>query len=149
MKKIYYFLMAAVAVMCVCSSCSKDEDGDVDSKSIVGTWNLVSDEGYEIYNGKKEEWKETYGGDKYRIITFNADGMGSEVYRYEYIEDTYKFNWKLNGNKLSIKYAGDDGVVAEWRVEKLTSTTLVVAYEWISSDGSIGEHTIRTFTRIK
>ena len=127
MKKIYYFLMAAVAVMCVCSSCSKDEDGDVDSKSIVGTWNLVSDEGYEIYNGKKEEWKETYGGDKYRIITFNADGMGSEVYRYEYIEDTYKFNWKLNGNKLSIKYAGDDGVVAEWRVEKLTSTTLVVA----------------------
>ena len=148
MKKIYYFLMAAVAVMCVCSSCSKDEDGDVDSKSIVGTWNLVLEEGYEIYDGEKEEWKETYGGDKSRIITFNADGPGSEVYRYEYIEDTDRFNWKLNGNKLSIKYAGDDDV-EELRVEKLTSTTLVVAYEWISSDGSIGEHTIRTLTRIK
>ena len=148
MKKIYYFLMAAVAVMCVCSSCSKDEDGDVDYKSIVGTWNLVSDEGYEIYKGKKNEWKETYGGAKSRIITFNADGTGSEVYRYEYIEDTGKFNWKLNGNKLSIKYAGHDDA-SERRVEKLTSTTLVVAYEWFSSDGSIGEHIIWTFTRIK
>ena len=148
MKKIYYFLMAAVAVMCVCSSCSKDEDGDVDSKSIVGTWNLVLEEGYEIYDGEKEEWKETYGGDESLIITFNADGTGSEVYRYEYIEDTDKFNWKLNGNKLSIKYAGDDDV-EELRVEKLTSTTLVVAYEWISSDGMEKEYNKTTFTRIK
>ncbi|MBQ2374760.1 MAG: lipocalin family protein [Alistipes sp.] len=148
MKKIYYLLMAAVAVMCVCSSCSKDEDGDVDSKSIVGTWNVVSEEGYAIYDGEKEEWKETYGGDESLITTFNADGTGSAVYRDEYIEDTIgKFNWKLNGNKLSIKFAGDV-VVEECRVEKLTSTTLVVVYEWISSDGMEKEYNKTIFTRI-
>ena len=47
------------------------------SKSIVGVWKLVLDEGYEICDGEKEEWKETYGDDESVIVTFNADGTGT------------------------------------------------------------------------
>ena len=148
MKKIYYFLMAAFAVMCVCSSCTKDDDGNVDSKSLVGVWKLVLDEGYEICDGEKEEWKETYGDDESVIVTFNADGTGSEVYDGQYEEYTERFNWKLDGNKLSLKYADYDEV-SMGRVEKLTSTTLVTVYEWKSADGTEKEYAKTTFTRIK
>lgn len=148
MKKIYYFLMAAFAVMCVCSSCSKDEDSDVDSKSIVGTWNLVLEEGYTIYDGEKEEWRETWDGDESLVITLNADGTGSSVYKDENMENIDNFNWKLTGNKLSVKYAGEENEDVG-RVEKLTSTTLVTVYEWVSSDGMQKEYEKSTFTRVK
>ena len=150
MKKFSYLLMAAFAVMCVCSSCSKDEDegGNVDSQSIVGTWKAVSTEGYEIYDGEKEEWKEVYGNDDYLEITFNADGTGREIYRGRDYEYTDKFNWTLSGNKLSIKYAGE-GEVESLKVESLTSKQLVIVSDWVSSDGMEKEYEKTTFTRVK
>ena len=138
--------MAAFAVMCVCSSCNKDDDGKIDSNSIVGTWKAVSDEGYEIYDGEKDEWKDTYGDDEYFTVTFNANGTGVtvDIYDGETYED--EFTWNLSGNNLSIKFAGQIEEVG--KVESLTSTTLVVVYEWVSSDGKEKEYNKTTFTRV-
>lgn len=150
MKKFSYLLMAAFAVVTVCSSCSKDDDegGKVDSKSLVGTWSCVSQEGYEIYDGEKDEWKDVYGNDEYLEITFNADGTGRELYGEGDYEYTEKFNWTLSGNKLSVKYAGDDEIESV-KVESLTSKQLVTVWEWVSSDGMEKEYEKATFTRVK
>ena len=64
------------------------------------------------------------------------------------MENIDNFNWKLTGNKLSVKYAGEENEDVG-RVEKLTSTTLVTVYEWVSSDGMQKEYEKSTFTRVK
>ncbi len=150
MKKFSYLLMAAFAVMCVCSSCSKDEDegGNIDSKSLIGTWRCVSEEGYEIYDGEKEEWKDVYNDpDEYWGMTFNADGTGVEFDYYDGDEYKENFTWTLSGNKLTVRYAGVEGGTAI--VETLTSTQLVVVFEWASPDGKEKEYEKATFTRVK
>ena len=147
MKKFSYLLMAAFAVMCVCSSCSKDEDGKIDSNSIVGTWKAVSEEGYSICDGEKEEWNNPYDEDEYFTVTFNANGTGSTVDIYGDETNKDDFTWRLSGNNLGIKFEGETEEVG--KVEKLTSTQLVVVYEWVSSDGKEKEYNKTTFTRVK
>ena len=151
MKKFSYLLMAAFAVMTVCSSCSKDEEdgGKVDSKSLVGTWRCVSEEGYEIYDGEKEEWKDTYNNpNEYWGIIFNADGTGVtyDYYNGEEYEDN--FTWKLSGNKLTIKHP-EESDADVGTIESLTSKQLVTVYEWVSADGKEKEYEKATFTRVK
>ena len=167
MKKIYYFLMATFVAVCMCAACSSGdepindgnsdnggnggndvENGSTTAASIVGTWKCVKCEGYEIYDGEKDEWEDVYGNDEYLEITFNADGTGREIYGEGDYEYTDKFNWTLSGNKLSVKYAGDDEVESV-KVESLTSKQLVTVWEWVSSDGMEKEYEKTTFTRVK
>jgi hypothetical protein len=54
----------------------------------------------------------------------------------------------LSGNKLSVKYAGEDEVESV-KVESLSSTQLVTVWEWVSSDGMEKEYEKTTFTRVK
>ena len=74
MKKIYFLLMAAFAVLVVCSACSKDESKDesndedksqdVTPNAIIGTWKAIVNEGWEIEEGEKNEWNEKMNTDK-------------------------------------------------------------------------------------
>lgn len=122
--------MAAFAVLCVFSSCSKNDDGKGGSASIIGTWRVVSEEGYEIYYGEKDEWNEVYSEDYYYTLTFNKSGRGYAAERYDgLIKDEDNFTWKLSGNKLTIHFEGEsEGETG--KIEMLTAKTLVLSYEW-------------------
>lgn len=126
--------MAAFAVLCVFSSCSKNDDGKGGSASIIGTWRVVSEEGYEIYYGEKDEWNEVYSEDYYYTLTFNKSGRGYTAERYDgLIKDEDNFTWKLSGNKLTIHFEGEsEGETG--KIEMLTAKTLVLSYEWVDGD---------------
>lgn len=70
MKKIYFLLMAAFAVLVVCSACSKDESNDEDKSqdvtpnAIIGTWKEIANEGWEIEEGEKNKWNGKMNTDK-------------------------------------------------------------------------------------
>lgn len=58
MKKCVLFLTLLVSVLSF-SACS-DDDAVIDMNQLEGTWGLVCDEGYEIYEGERDPWRETY-----------------------------------------------------------------------------------------
>lgn len=104
------------------------------SKSnIIGTWVTIQDEGYEIYNGKKDTWNDTYkASDKEGLITFYANGT------YENEED--EGTWTYSGNTLtSTSYEGKEKIVISYKVLNLTSTSMVVEYSEKDKDYELYE----------
>lgn len=159
MKKIYYLLMAAFAVMCVCPACSSDDEKDdktengetITANAIVGTWKCVKCEGYEIYDGEKNEWNETYDDpNDYWGLIFNANGTGTDYYYYEGETDSFDIEWTLSGKKLKISFYEEESYETdEYEVESLTSTQLVIVEYWESEDGREKEMEKYTYSRVK
>lgn len=113
---------------CLFSSCSDDDDGAGSSSELIGTWQAKSSTGYEIYNGKKYSFDDTYEGDEGDYITFKSDGT-FETYNIDggkrYDDDEGK--WKLSGNQLSLYYYSEDELdeIEVTTIESITSTQLV------------------------
>ena len=68
-KKYFMHLMAIMMVAMLgvgLASCSNDDDDDknvttsVNPKDLVGTWGLTHAEGWEMWQGQKETYNETY-----------------------------------------------------------------------------------------
>ena len=125
MKKNYLLTMVAVMMLAMTSltGCDKDDDGISGNAEdlIVGEWQSVRYEGYEIYEGDREEYSERYTSDCY---TFYRDGSG----RYTDLDydDSYAFDWVIDGDELIL----DEGTWDEERytIEKLNGNTLVLSY---------------------
>lgn len=101
------------------TSCS-DDDENVDSSALIGKWNTKWTEGYMVdaeYPEDNEEWNEAYVGS---YIIFNENGTGTNF-------EAEPFNWKLDGNKLSITF-GDEPFSNPATIVKLTSTELVIEF---------------------
>ena len=128
--------MAAFAALVVCSACSKDESNDEDKSqdvtpnAIIGTWKEIASEGWEIEEGEKNEWNETYNDpNEYWGMTLNANGTGGY---FEYFDGKLwdgSFKWKLSGNKLTITDI-DYEDTETYTIESLSSNTLVLSWEW-------------------
>ncbi|MCH5181703.1 MAG: lipocalin family protein [Prevotellaceae bacterium] len=104
------------------SSCS-DDDEEVSSSNLIGTWQYTGGKGWEGYDGHKNEWIDDDTDDY--TWTFKQDGTfieweGGSSYEY--------YDWKLKGNKLFID--GD-----EVTITTLTSNTLVVEMYEKDDDG--------------
>ncbi len=137
MKKIFYLLMAAFAVLCVCSSCSKDDEGKGGSsysELIIGTWKLD-----QRYDHQQEEFE-----NEGMILCFKSDGNGYIEYTDEGPEHNSRTSvkWSINGSKLILdEAAGDEGVSVE--IKKLDDKELVLF------DSSEGEKYTMYFSRAK
>ena len=120
MKTLKYlsFLLFAFVLSAGFASCGDDDEG-VDPSAIVGKWEAVWDEGYEIDYEEPEyndSWSEEVGGE---FVTFEADGSGY------YQNNTQKFSWKLEGNQLTI----DERYSTEvYTVVKLNASEMVLEY---------------------
>ena len=110
MKKLRdYFVVCAVALFCIAglNACNGDDDDEpVDSSSIIGTWQAVYDETWEKENGKiVDQESGSYDKDDVLIIDLKSNG------RYAIYDEPNTYpndpdgegNWKLDGNKLSIR----------------------------------------------
>ncbi len=120
MKTLKYlsFLLFAFVLSVGFASCS-DDDESIDPAAIVGKWEAVWSEGYEIDDEEPEyndRWSEEVGGE---FVTFEADGSGY------YQNNTQEFSWKLEGNQLMI----DERYSTEvYTVVKLNASEMVLEY---------------------
>ena len=153
MKKNYWSLFVCLAMllsMFILTSCDKEEpelpsnkkEKKDPSSTLIGTWKMVRNQGYEIYNGKKEEWD--YAENEFDFvekIVIKKDGTGSwiseerEGFEYEEDEgDVEEFDYKLKGNMLTLDYGSGD--FDSFKVTKLTSSELVIEYLLKKEDGN-------------
>lgn len=127
MKKIFYFVFAAM-LCCGFVACSdSDESAKIDSDNlIVGTWTFEKsyEYGYGYWYPVEDGYEE--------IVTYKSDGTGVVRVR-EYDEGygwggpiTINFEWELVGSTL---YVVDDVSEEVSRVEKLTERELVLSNE--------------------
>ena len=93
------------------------------ASKLVGTWQQTWSKGYDIWDGKKEEWDESETG---FVITMNADGTGTE-YDVEYDETSGVFKWWVDGDQLYIKDQSDN-TTEHGTIQKLDATTLVLHF---------------------
>lgn len=126
MKKIFYLFLALVLGMSV-ASCESDGN---ETDNLIGTWRtykLVNGEGYTT------EWDED--NDIQMYISFEKDGTGKFVDQDVTYKTEQPFIWKMEGDVISTKQAGDD----EWEhvtLLTLTKTEMVVEsrdaeYHWV------------------
>jgi hypothetical protein len=96
-----------------------DDDGDGKESLLIGSWILISEEGWEIYNGKKDTWDRDYSDDEV-YFTFMKNGKMS----YEEYGDV--LSWEYSKGTLTI-YGDDDYYEDEvYDVLTLTSSRLVM-----------------------
>lgn len=145
MKKNYLFAMVAMMMAMVgFTGCDKDDDGISGNAEdlIVGEWQSVRYEGYEIYEGQREEWSGRYTDNLY---TFYRDGSGYFTALDSY-EDSYSFDWVIDGDELIF----DEGAWDEARctIEKLNGNTLVLYYFEEDPREDYEYHERETFERV-
>ncbi len=132
MKKFYYLLMAAFAVLCVSSSCSKDDEGAESKKSyqklIVGTWSL--DKEFRVETNSYDAADNT-------IAEFKSDG---KLFLSYDDGDSAVINWRIVD---SVLYLEADGEKEVHTIKKLDNKEMQLS----TIDGS--SEVITYFTRLK
>ena len=128
-----YLLLLFCATALILCGCSKDDErggGIIDARDLIGKWEL-----YMEYDADYGEWDDEFGEEAGCIVIneYHEDGSGfwtesdypSHILRY------VPFTYKVDGNMLRLYY-DDRGVeeVEEARIEKLTASELVLAYDY-------------------
>ncbi len=130
MKKYFAFLGCALA-LCAFTGCDKEkEKGSVDASLLVGTWDCYKD-----YDGEDDFWDYDYGEgiDVYRY-EFRTDGTGARCDDYSG-DEWWPFTYTLSGDMLAIVDEREPDYVEYIRIESLTSSELVLAYDYEGEDG--------------
>jgi hypothetical protein len=114
------------------TSCDKDDDGGGigNESDLVGTWLLRNIDGYEISDGEKETFHETYNEDPNRIeelvYVYNEDHSGYRYAVYSYRTESTEFTWQIKNGMLYIYYSANDDFETLGKIKKLSSNTLVL-----------------------
>ena len=115
--------MAVIAViMSVNFVACSDDDEDIDTAQLEGTWGLTNDEGYEVYEGEKESWN-----DQYDPANPISDCDNNQWHQ----NDTEKFT--LDGNNLIPVDGGTEFTSVKLLV--VNSSQLVVEQKETDEDG--------------
>ena len=116
MKKIFYLLMAAFAVLCVSASCSKDDEGKGGSsysELIVGTWQM--EKSYIIDENRYSE------GDK-TIANFKSSGDVTMLYDEG---GSASIKWRIVDSTL---YLGNEGDWETYLIKTLDKKEMIITY---------------------
>lgn len=137
MKK--YLLMLCCAAVCAgFAGCSDNDDDGVAAsvESLVGRWSCYQEEYWE--DGEFEVYDEYGEGEDLCIMEFNADGTGGHFdgrYMSELDDEGRwrRFTYKLKeGSQLITRFNGN---VDEIRVVEISSSELVLAYQYVDDEG--------------
>lgn len=148
--KIFYTLFMLLSMSLGFAACSDDENEEVSSDSIIGTWEAIWEQGYEKYEGYEDDvWNEP-PSEPYRV-TFKADGSYFSEYSYNgkwYEEMTGTYS--VEGKKLYV-IDDEDGERYEITIVSLTSTQLILEeHEKYIDEGVVGEDYNKvTYKRVK
>lgn len=134
MRKTWFYLMLCMSFVFTSlafTSCSDDDDDRIGSSAeLAGTWESVSFEGWEMYNGQKEEWNEK--DNNFRMV-YNSDHTTKSYYKsdsnwHQESIGTWEYkNGKLYSQNWDPEYPEeDDSETDVATVLELTSTKLVI-----------------------
>ena len=131
MKRLFTLLLFGAAL--TWGGCSKDHDDTVDLAQLPGTWETTKE-----YDQEFNEWDYEFGAEYGYIATKEFRADGTCTFREELVEDqrTYETNhiYTVESNILTIKEEGYD-YSGSARIEKLTASELVLAYDYEGDDG--------------
>lgn len=134
MKKIDLTYIMVVLLLFVTmlnfSSCSDDDEENVGNKSdLIGLWEPIHIEGYEIYDGEKETWNEDLNevdrGGYYQLEFLDGGIFYSYSYENGWEKDVEDGKYRLNGKRLVLRDDPDEEEY-EMTIVSLTKTTLVL-----------------------
>lgn len=156
MKKLFFCAAALLAAISF-AACSDDDDPvnlPITPESLAGTWQIVNETGWEIYDGEKDAWSENYPDKygQYYMCTFNKNGTYTTTeYLYDDYEgkvfiENYTGSYSISGNTLLMKedYSNEP---YPYEISKLTESVLVLFDAYKEPNYSF-EETL-TFKRIK
>lgn len=132
-------LMFAAVNLCACS----DDDDNSGNSDLVGTWEVVTDKGWEKVNGEiKDSWDQEGNeiGDKWRL-DFKENGR---FYMYDVVgsdvTDSDEVSWAYKNGKIYL-YSAINGIESEfWAVKELSSSNLALeSYYKYEEDGDVYE----------
>ncbi|GAB6011790.1 lipocalin-like domain-containing protein [Viscerimonas tarda] len=127
MKKLFLLLLVLPFVL---SSCSDDEDEKVPQtgENLIGEWVLVNEKGYEIEDGKKDTWNESYKvSDEVFVIKIDKNGRYSLYEKLDENDDEVYVRsgvWSYEKGKLVMTY--ENGREQIHIVTRLTATDLTL-----------------------
>lgn len=130
MKRLFTLLLFAAAL--TWSGCSKDDDDTVDLAQLVGTWEITK-----MYIGEYGEWDEEWGAEFGYILTieFRADGTAKTHYEETDYSSDWEYTYTIESKMLTMTNLKDPDYPEIIRIEKLTSSELVLAYDYEGEDG--------------
>ncbi len=136
-------LMFAAVNLCACSDDDEDNPGNSD---LVGTWQVLTDKGWEKINGEIEyEWDQEGNelGDQMGTVVFKEDGSFYIYDQYGNIEleEDVDFTWSYRDGKIFF-YAVQYKMEQEWAtVKELTSSFLAIeSYYKYEEGGDVYEN---------
>ena len=149
MKKFVFCaaLFAAISF----AACSDDDESNLPATeaNIVGTWQIVHEQGYEDDGYEIETWSEDfpYTDDEvwfYWTNKFDKGGTGTHTYYQEGDSPaSWKFSYSISGNTLTISDEDEGGGdIVRYRIDKLTKSQLVL----FESTDDYNDHTENTMT---
>ena len=156
MKKNFLWSMLAAVMVAMLSvsfaSCSSDDDDNkgsenvaISAKNMVGTWGLVHSEGWEIWQGQKETFNDTYDplnpktdeDEKMEITNPSGNSLYFVTYEWDEIfkewDSDTRFTLTLEGNNLT-------GGGMDLKVLSLTTDQMVLE---MSSDSFYNKQTYK------
>lgn len=105
----------------------------MDLARLVGTWEITK-----MYIGEYGEWDEEWGAEFGYILTREFRADGTCTFRVELVEDQYisetDFTYVVESNIITITEIDYDSSESA-RIEKLTASELVLAYDYEGDDG--------------
>lgn len=132
MKKINFLWLVGIFMLLPISlvSCSDDDEEGVGNKSdLIGLWEPIHIEGYEIYDGEKETWNEDLNevdrGGYYQLEFLDGGIFYSYSYENGWEKDVEDGKYRLNGKRLVLRDDPDEEEY-EMTIVSLTKTTLVL-----------------------
>lgn len=151
MKKVGFLFASFIVLLTsfVFVSCDKEED--FDSAGLVGDWILIREEGYEDYDGERDDFDNEYPTADYwdyqEVFRFKntEDGLKMTVLDYceidEALDESYYIKVEVRGDKIVPVFDGydEDDFSAEemtFEIVELTSTKMVLYNREKDIDGS-------------
>ena len=132
MKRFFAFLFCMVPL--VWSGCSKDDQAPINASKLIGTWELTKD-----YDGEDDYWDYEYGEEFDYVFTMEFREDGTMTTRLETGHYTSRRNYvytvKSNMLTMTDDYDPEYPEVEVARILKLTSTELVLAYDYRGDNG--------------
>lgn len=158
MKK-WFFLALPLLLMAACNKNSDNAGNDPDNNppqeksTLVGTWELIRQEGYESIDGNRHnEWSEK-SADFDATYLFNEDNTGKYTYFEHFNGEEYsstepvEWEYTETGKTLAVTFPKADGDRKSYTVEELSESQLVLVQHTIQPEYSYEYYNRETYVR--
>lgn len=136
MKKLFFFAAAMFAAVSfsACTDDDKDKDLPITAANLAGTWQITLSEGWEIYDGTRDEWHipypDTSDGNYYWTFSFNNQDSGNCIKEtfadYHDPNKVYAEDYTYSLSGKTLKLGPQNEIPLNYEIKKLTQSQLIL-----------------------